>query len=115
MALVALWAAWLAWKKADLAARRGFLWALVAAAPLGFVAIEAGWMVTELGRQPWVIYGVLRTADAVTPMPGQMWRTGVFALIYVLLAVVVTVLLSRQIVRSPMYTGEHRGIPGSGR
>jgi cytochrome d ubiquinol oxidase subunit I len=112
MALVAFWAAWLGWKKADFAARRGFLWATVAAAPLGFVAIEAGWMVTELGRQPWVIYGVLRTADAVTPMPGQMWRTGVFALIYVFLAVVVTVLLSRQIVRSPMHTGEYRQVSG---
>jgi cytochrome d ubiquinol oxidase subunit I len=108
LALVALWAAWLARKKADLSARRGFLWATVVAAPLGFVAIEAGWMVTELGRQPWVIYGVLRTADAVTPMPGQIWRTGVFALIYVFLAVVVTVLLSRQIVHSPMHTGEYK-------
>jgi cytochrome d ubiquinol oxidase subunit I len=108
MALVALWAAWLARKKTDLAARRGFLRATVLAAPLGFVAIEAGWMVTELGRQPWVVYGVLRTADAVTPMPGQIWRTGVFALIYVFLAVVVTVLLSRQIVRSPMHTGEFK-------
>jgi cytochrome d ubiquinol oxidase subunit I len=115
MALVALWAAWLARRKTDLAGHRGFLWATVVAAPLGFVAIEAGWMVTELGRQPWVIYGVLRTADAVTPMPGQMWRTGVFALIYVFLAVVVAVLLSRQIVRSPVYTGEYRGVPGAGR
>ena len=108
LALVGLWTAWLAWKKRDLAARRGFLRALVIGAPLGFVAIEAGWTVTELGRQPWVIYGVLRTADAVTPMPGQPWRTGVFALIYVFLAVVVTVLLSRQIVRSPKHTGEYR-------
>lgn len=108
MALVGLWAAWLARKKIDLSTRRRLLWSLVVAAPLGFVAIEAGWMVTELGRQPWVIYGVLRTADAVTPMPGQMWRTGVFALIYVFLAVVVTVLLSRQIVRSPMHTGEYK-------
>lgn len=106
MALVGLWAAWLARRKTDLTARRGLLRALVIGAPLGFIAIEAGWMVTELGRQPWVIYGVLRTADAVTPMPGQVWRTGVFALIYLFLAVVVTVLLSRQIVRSPMHTGE---------
>jgi len=112
LAIVSLWAAWLARKKADLAARRGFLWAVVLGAPLGFIAIEAGWMVTELGRQPWVIYGVLRTADAVTPMPGQLFRTGVFALIYVFLAVVVTVLLYRQIVRSPMHTGEFPGRTG---
>ena len=109
MALVGLWAGWLALRRADLVRRRGFLWAVVIGAPLGFIAIETGWMVTELGRQPWIIYGVLRTADAVTPMPGQLWRTGVFALIYVFLAIVVAVLLSRQIVRSPMHTGEFRG------
>ena len=45
-------------------------WRIALAAPMGFIAIEAGWMVTEVGRQPWIIYGVLRTADAVTPMPG---------------------------------------------
>ncbi|MGH7538991.1 MAG: cytochrome ubiquinol oxidase subunit I [Gemmatimonadales bacterium] len=106
LAIVSLWAAWLARRKIDLGARRGFLRAVAFAAPLGFVAIEAVWMVTELGRQPWVIYGVLRTAEAVTPMPGQAFRTGLFALIYLFLAVVVTVLLYRQIVRSPMHTGE---------
>ncbi|MBA2763436.1 MAG: cytochrome ubiquinol oxidase subunit I [Thermoleophilaceae bacterium] len=44
--------------------------ALVAAGPLTFVAIEAGWFVTEFGRQPWIIYGILRTEDAVTGAPG---------------------------------------------
>jgi cytochrome bd ubiquinol oxidase subunit I len=112
MALVGLWAAWLAFRRADLAQRPAFLRAVVIGAPLGFIAIETGWMVTELGRQPWIIYGVLRTADAVTPMPGQLWRTGVFALIYIFLAVVVTMLLSRQIVRSPMHTGEFRRTNG---
>jgi cytochrome bd ubiquinol oxidase subunit I len=47
---------------------RALLVALVLCAPLGFVALEAGWVVTEVGRQPWVIYGVMRTADAVTPV-----------------------------------------------
>ena len=108
LALIGLWAAWLALRRRDPAQRRWFLRAVVIGAPLGFLAIETGWMVTELGRQPWIIYGVLRTADAVTPMPGQPWRTGVFALIYVFLAIVVTVLLSRQIVTSPMHTGEFR-------
>jgi len=39
----------------------------VAVAPLGFAAVIAGWITTEVGRQPWVVYGLLRTADAVTP------------------------------------------------
>jgi cytochrome d ubiquinol oxidase subunit I len=46
---------------------RWFLWATVASFPTGFIAVISGWMVAEVGRQPWVIYGVLRTADAHTP------------------------------------------------
>jgi cytochrome bd ubiquinol oxidase subunit I len=49
-----------------------YLKALVLLAPLGFLALEAGWVVTEVGRQPWVLYHVIRTADAVTPVPGQV-------------------------------------------
>jgi cytochrome d ubiquinol oxidase subunit I len=44
--------------------------ALVWVSPLGFLAVLAGWFVAEVGRQPWTVYGVLRTADAVSPVPG---------------------------------------------
>src|SRR5262249_49838487 len=44
-----------------------FLWLLQLAAPLGFVAVIAGWCVTEVGRQPWTVYGLLRTAESVSP------------------------------------------------
>lgn len=57
---------WLWWrKKLDRAPRFQRLCTL--AAPLGFVAVLAGWVTTEVGRQPWVVYGLLRTRDAVTP------------------------------------------------
>ena len=46
---------------------RWFLWAAFLAFPSGFVAVIAGWFTAEVGRQPWVIYGLLRTKDAVTP------------------------------------------------
>jgi cytochrome d ubiquinol oxidase subunit I len=98
MALVGLWAGWLALRKRDFSARRGFLWAVVISAPCGFIATEAGWMVTELGRQPWVIYGVLKTADAVTPMPGLVVPFAAITLLYCVLAVIVGVLLQRLIV-----------------
>ena len=39
--------------------------ALICTAPLGFIAVEAGWVVTEVGRQPWIIYGIMRTSEAV--------------------------------------------------
>ncbi len=101
LALVALWTGWLAWRRADLAHNRRLMRALALATPLGFIAVEAGWMVTELGRQPWVIYGVLKTADAVTPMPGLMVPFLTFTLLYCFLGVIVAWLLYRHIIRSP--------------
>src|SRR5437660_7267970 len=101
LALVALWAAWLAWRRRDLAHHRGLMRAVVLATPMGFIAVEAGWMVTELGRQPWVIHGVLRTRDAVTPMPGLVVPFVTFTLLYCFLGVIVCWLLYRQILRSP--------------
>ena len=69
--------------------------ALVFAAPLGFVAIEAGWVVTEVGRQPWIIYEIMRTSEAVTPVPGQFVALGGFTLVYIILAVTLVWLLVR--------------------
>jgi cytochrome bd ubiquinol oxidase subunit I len=73
-------------------------------APFGFLAIEAGWTVTEVGRQPWIVYGTLRTADAVTPMPGLIVPFLGFSLLYCFLGVIVVWLLYRQIIRSPRAT-----------
>src|SRR5204862_47284 len=101
LALVALWTGWRAWRGADLAHERWLLRAIALAAPMGFLAVEAGWMMTELGRQPWVIYGVLKTADAVTPMPGLIVPFLTFTLLYCFLGVIVVWLLYRHILRSP--------------
>ena len=101
MALVALSVAWLALRKKDLVERRWLLKALVLAAPMGFIATEAGWVVTEVGRQPWIIQGIMRTADSVTPMPGLVVPFITFTLLYLLLAAAVVWILFRQIVQSP--------------
>jgi len=108
LALVGAWGLWALWRSARSRTRDGaaqsvadrprLLLALGIAAPMGFVAIEAGWTVTEVGRQPWVVQGVLRTADAVTPMPGLIVPFLTFTALYVFLAVVVSWLLWRQIV-----------------
>jgi len=97
MALLAVagWGGWLAVRHRRLPDGRWFLRACVAATPLGFVAIEAGWIVTEMGRQPWIIYRVMRTADAVTPMPGLVVPFTVFTGVYVLLTVILVLLLRR--------------------
>ena len=106
---VAMWAGWWRWRKKSCAENRWLLRAFVAATPLGFVAIETGWMVTELGRQPWVIYGVMRTRDAVTPMPGLVVPFTVFTLVYVFLSVMLVFLLKRQFLQTapPPQTETH--------
>ncbi len=75
-----------------------YYWLLfIAMAPLGFVAIEAGWIVTEVGRQPWIIHQIMRTEDAVTPMPGMKYSFFYYLFLYTVLAITVTWLMNRQI------------------
>ena len=81
--------------------QRWFLRLLVACGPLGFIALEAGWTVTEVGRQPWIIHGVMRTKDAVTPMPHLVVPLVMFTLLYVFLGFVVVYMLRRQVFESP--------------
>ncbi|WP_306352667.1 cytochrome ubiquinol oxidase subunit I [Flavobacterium sp. '19STA2R22 D10 B1'] len=66
-------------------------------APMGFIALEAGWIVTEVGRQPWIIHKVMRTKDAVTPMPGIEYSLYLYIVLYTILTIAVTWLMSRQI------------------
>jgi cytochrome d ubiquinol oxidase subunit I len=102
LALIALSMAvgWLAWKHRGVPDGKWILRAIVAAGPLGFVAIEAGWVVTELGRQPWIIYGVMRTQEAVTPMQKIAIPFVIFTLIYVFLSVALIYLLRRQFMKT---------------
>jgi cytochrome d ubiquinol oxidase subunit I len=58
------------WLRGRLYSNRLFLQAMQFAAPLGFIAVLSGWFVAEVGRQPWTVYGILRTADSVSPVPG---------------------------------------------
>jgi cytochrome d ubiquinol oxidase subunit I len=71
------------------------LWATVLAAPLGMLALEAGWIVTEVGRQPWVIYNVMQTRDAVTPVASVAATFAGFTVLYALLGGALIVLLRR--------------------
>jgi cytochrome bd ubiquinol oxidase subunit I len=101
MMVLSLWGAFLWWRKRALPDSKWFLRSLVFAAPAGMIAIEAGWTVTEVGRQPWIIYGVMRTSEAVTPMPGLVVPLVVFTVLYLFLAFVVAWLLFRQVAQSP--------------
>jgi cytochrome d ubiquinol oxidase subunit I len=88
-------------KKRVMPENKWMLGAILLSGPLSFLAIELGWMVTELGRQPWVIYGYLRTKDAVTTAPYLNVSFLIFTLVYILLAVALVRLLL-QIARLPI-------------
>jgi len=95
--LLALLGVLYVWFRRRGALPRWLLWTVVACAPLGMVALEAGWVVTEVGRQPWIIYGIMRTKDAVTPVPGIVYHFYLFLGLYLMLAAATVWLLRRQI------------------
>lgn len=87
------------WRTRALPTSRPFLWCVALSGPAAIVAMEAGWVVTEVGRQPWIVQGHMRTVDAVTDAPGVWWVFfGTMAIYAVLTVGIVSVLgvLARQ-------------------
>jgi len=91
---LAYWIA--AWRRRRFPTGRWILWAIVAAGPASVVGMESGWIVTEMGRQPWIVQGVIRTADAATTAPGLATTFVIFIAIYIALAVTCARLLLAQ-------------------
>jgi cytochrome d ubiquinol oxidase subunit I len=93
MVTAGAWFWFRAWRMRRVDPGKWQLRALVALLPAGFIAIEAGWVVTEVGRQPWIIQGVMRTEDAVTEVPNQFASFGGFTILYAILAITTVWLL----------------------
>ena len=90
--------------RGKLYASRGILWALMACVPLPYIANTAGWMTAELGRQPWLIYGLMRTAHGVSPQvgAGNAWFTLIgFMGLYTVLGILWLFLVYREIEDGP--------------
>jgi cytochrome bd ubiquinol oxidase subunit I len=97
MALLAVYTLWQRWRRKEWPVERKLLWGWALSGPLGALAMEAGWLVTEWGRQPWVVRGVLRTSEAVTPVTNLSVPFWVFTLVYLFLGGMVVFLLARQV------------------
>ena len=111
VALVALVGAFLFWKR-KLERLKWFLWIGVGTTFLPFVAAIFGWLLTELGRQPWIVQGLLKTSDANSPAVGSTWlwtSLAVFACLYVALLVLDVWLMRRYAGRDPSDRGEEPG------
>lgn len=107
-----LWGLWL-WARKGIERNRLFLAAAMAMGPSGFVAVIAGWVVAEVGRQPWVVYGVLRTRDAVSPVgagsvsASLLLFLGVYAVVFS-----VGVLYMLRLMAEGPVAGSHEPPPG---
>jgi cytochrome d ubiquinol oxidase subunit I len=96
MAMIAVFAWYLiARRRNRLDPGRGLHRTLLLISPLGFIALEAGWIVTEVGRQPWIINGLMRTSQAVTPDPSVVFTCIAFIALYLLLGWVLVESLRR--------------------
>jgi cytochrome d ubiquinol oxidase subunit I len=114
--LLALWYGVTLWRRRRLPVSRWFYRAAVLAGPAVAVALLAGWVVTEVGRQPWIVYEVMRTRDAVTDASGVAWGLAIIALVYLSLTVG-TIYTLRRLARRPIVVsagGAGAGEAGAG-
>ncbi len=80
--LLALWLAWTWWKRREIPRTQWFLRAVAVSGAGAIVAMWCGWIVTEVGRQPWIVYGYMRTEEAVTEAEGIWFAFGGVVLLY---------------------------------
>jgi cytochrome bd ubiquinol oxidase subunit I len=102
-----LWTLW-RWKKGALTAERlpgekWLLYAWIAAGPLAWAAVEGGWVTREVGRQPWLVYGLMRTSEAATPLPAGAVAVSLagYVVIAALLTTAFVVLAARALAQGP--------------
>ena len=93
MIALGLWFAFAWWRRRDIPQSKWFLRAVAVSGVAGVVALECGWIVTEVGRQPWIVYNVMRTKDAVTTSDGIWVTFTIVMLLYALLAAVLVITL----------------------
>jgi cytochrome d ubiquinol oxidase subunit I len=116
MLLLGFWGAWARWRH-ELYRSKLFLRFAVLMGPAGLVALLAGWLTTEIGRQPWVVYGVMRTKDAVSNHSALELSITLTVFIVMYLTVFGTGIryMLKLVAKGPVPSGEHPPEPESGR
>lgn len=87
---------------------RWFLIVMMVAIPLPYIAMQAGWILAEVGRQPWIVYGLMRTTDAASPVTGGQVMASLvaFILVYGLLGLIGFYLIIKNAVKGPALVGD---------
>jgi cytochrome d ubiquinol oxidase subunit I len=101
--LMILLTAWGFLKRKNLLDNPGYLKLMIWAIPAPYLALQAGWAVAEVGRQPWIVYGLMRTKDAVSPIATSQVAVSLaaFVVVYLLLAALDIYLLAKYARKSP--------------
>ncbi len=113
MAIQVFLGAWFLWRK-ELERRRTWLTMMVWSIPLPMLAIQFGWAAAEIGRQPWIVYGLMRTSDGVSKVvkaPEILFSTILFSVIYLLLGVLWFFLVYKEASHGPELSGETHETP----
>jgi cytochrome d ubiquinol oxidase subunit I len=102
---IMVWAVIL-WRKRRLYENRLFLRTLVIVHPLGFIATELGWITNEVGRQPWAVYHLVRTAEGVSPIPvgNVIWSLSLFLIIFIVVGASYFYYLLKTLGRGPDFS-----------
>ncbi|MBD8038538.1 cytochrome ubiquinol oxidase subunit I [Solibacillus sp. A46] len=90
------------WRGWQWIASKWFRWLIVLGGPLSFIAIETGWWLAEQGRQPWILYGIMRTEQGATTATGVEWLFIAFAVVYLILGIGSVVVLRRMFKNNPV-------------
>lgn len=90
------------WRKWQWVESKWFRLLIVLSGPLSIIAVEAGWWLAELGRQPWILYGIMRTEDGATTATGVEYLFIAFAVVYFVLAIGSLIVLQRMFKKNPI-------------
>ena len=118
MAGLALWTLWLFWRQSSqmqtgsIAQKKWLLRAWLLAIPAAYLAVEMGWMVREIGRQPWIVYGMMRTQHAASELPlaAVQWSLLSFSLFYLAIGIAAFYFIRHVIRKGPAYEAAPRYI-----
>jgi cytochrome d ubiquinol oxidase subunit I len=111
MIALGLWLGVAWWRRRDIPQSKWFLRAVAVSGLAGIVALECGWIVTEVGRQPWIVYEVMRTEDAVTKADGVWVTFGLIVGLYAVLGVVLVITLRAMARRWRDADGDDTDVP----